>query len=241
METTTTFDLNQAIQRWLDNFAQSPTLQRENLDELEAHLRDSITTLQSRGLSAEEAFFIAARRLGQPAEIAQEFGAVNPGLVWRTRAFWMLAGMLFWILSMDAVRIVKAGAAYAGSWFTQNGLVLGWLGGAVHTLVFVGIIMTFWQLANGCLPGATKVEQQLHRRPVRWFGGFIICLLLLKLLSVFIFALTYKRLEPPVLGQRFLIESGFSTVIALFQTAGIIGGIVWLRREKSGSPIIRTQ
>src|SRR5262245_55051661 len=65
METTTSFNLNHAIQRWRENLCQSPAFCSENLDELEVHLRDSVMCLQSRGLSEDEAFLVAVRRLGQ--------------------------------------------------------------------------------------------------------------------------------------------------------------------------------
>lgn len=53
-------------------FANSLASGSENLNELESHLRDSIATLQTRGLSAEEGFLIATRRLGQGQEIIEK-------------------------------------------------------------------------------------------------------------------------------------------------------------------------
>ena len=47
MENQTAFDLNQAIQRWRENLANSPAFRSENLNELESHLRDSISTLET--------------------------------------------------------------------------------------------------------------------------------------------------------------------------------------------------
>src|ERR1051325_853206 len=70
MEATTPFDLNQAIQRWRENLGQSPAFRRENLFELESHLRDSVATLQRQGLSDEEALMVATKRLGSAAELA---------------------------------------------------------------------------------------------------------------------------------------------------------------------------
>ncbi|HXT11196.1 MAG TPA: permease prefix domain 1-containing protein [Candidatus Angelobacter sp.] len=72
MADQTAFDLNRAIQTWRDNLANSPAFRRENLNELESHLRDSIAALQTRGLSAEEGFLIATRRLGQGREIIEK-------------------------------------------------------------------------------------------------------------------------------------------------------------------------
>jgi hypothetical protein len=96
MDTQSSFDLNQAIQTWRENLANSPAFHRENLNELESHLRDSVATWQTRGLSAEEAFLIATRRIGQNHQLASEFGKLNRGTVWLERALWMLIGLTVW-------------------------------------------------------------------------------------------------------------------------------------------------
>ena len=77
METTTPFELNRAIQQWHENLAQSPAFRRENLDEPEAHLHDAIPELQKCGLSIEEAFIVAARRIGTNHSLAPEYAKVN--------------------------------------------------------------------------------------------------------------------------------------------------------------------
>jgi hypothetical protein len=96
METTTPFDLNRAIQQWRENLAQSPAIRAENLDELETHLRDSVSTLQARDLSVDEAFLIAAKRVGSGAVLGKEFGKVNAVNVWVERCLWALVAMQIW-------------------------------------------------------------------------------------------------------------------------------------------------
>ena len=94
MESAAPFDLNEAIRQWRTNWVEVSTLRREDLDELESHLRDSALNLQAAGLSPEKAFVIAAQRLGQRPELEREFGKMNPQRVWLGRAVWMLAGFL---------------------------------------------------------------------------------------------------------------------------------------------------
>jgi hypothetical protein len=77
METTTSFDLNIALQHWLERLGQSPQVKAENLKELESHVRDSVVQLQSKGLSSEESFFVATHRAGSPTKLESEFGKVN--------------------------------------------------------------------------------------------------------------------------------------------------------------------
>ena len=97
METTTTpFDLSLAIQEWRDGLAQSPAIQTENRNELEAHLRDSVACLQAGGLSAEEAFLIATKRIGTTTKLGAEFRKVNAFSAWLDRVFWGVVFMQLW-------------------------------------------------------------------------------------------------------------------------------------------------
>jgi len=108
------FDLNHAIQNWRESLAQSPALRAENLNELESHLRDSIATLQVRGLSTEEAFMVAAKRIGESEGLEREFRKVNKASAWLDRLLWMLIGIQVWGLTSGLIdSIARNGFAYA--------------------------------------------------------------------------------------------------------------------------------
>jgi len=77
METTSQFDLNASLSFWLERLAQSPHFRCENVSEMESHVRDSVAKLQSQGLSEEESFLIAIRRVGSAANLEPEFAKVN--------------------------------------------------------------------------------------------------------------------------------------------------------------------
>src|SRR5881628_473912 len=96
MENATQFDLNEAVLRWRNGLESSPAFRPENLDELEAHLRDSAVALQSGELTPAEAFLIATRRLGGRAELEREFGKANVRDLWLDRCLWMILGLLLW-------------------------------------------------------------------------------------------------------------------------------------------------
>jgi len=98
METTTSFNLNRAIQQWRENLAQSPAICSENLDELETHLRDSVAILQTRNLSDEESFLVATKRVGSGVTLGREFGKVNAVNIWVERCLWALIVMQIWTL-----------------------------------------------------------------------------------------------------------------------------------------------
>jgi len=83
MATPIQFDLNLAFQNWRENLQQSPHLRAENLDELESHLRDSVKVLQTKGLTADEAFMIGIRRVGTADALEDQFAAENGARGWR--------------------------------------------------------------------------------------------------------------------------------------------------------------
>jgi hypothetical protein len=89
MENQTRFDLNAAVENWRSELTAQPPLTSENRRELETHLRDALTELKARGLSDEESFWLARRRVGQPQKLAEEFAKADPTKVWRERVFWM--------------------------------------------------------------------------------------------------------------------------------------------------------
>ncbi|MGA2853564.1 MAG: permease prefix domain 1-containing protein [Verrucomicrobiota bacterium] len=90
MENQTRFDLNAAIESWRRELAAQPNLASDDRRELETHLRDAITGFQQRGLSDEESFWLARRRVGQPTQLGEEFVKADPTKIWRERAFWMV-------------------------------------------------------------------------------------------------------------------------------------------------------
>lgn len=90
MATQTRFDLNAAIENWRNELAAQLELSADDLRELEKHLADSMADLQQRGLSHEESFWLARRRMGQPQQLAEEFVKAEPGKIWRDRLFWIL-------------------------------------------------------------------------------------------------------------------------------------------------------
>lgn len=82
MGTAIKFDLNSALRSWREALSRSPHFRDENLDELESHLRDSVSLLESKGLSPDEAFLVGTRRVGSPAAIEPEFAKENGSRDW---------------------------------------------------------------------------------------------------------------------------------------------------------------
>lgn len=89
----TMFDLNDQIIKWRSSLADSQTLERSDIDELEGHLREEIEHLTALKLSQEEAFYVALHRLGDTGSLTEEFGKINGSVLWSKRLFWAGAGL----------------------------------------------------------------------------------------------------------------------------------------------------
>lgn len=73
MENQSSHNLDQAIAAWRAEIVQQPGLSAEQIRELEIHVRDSYEGLAASGLTHEERFLIATRRLGLPNALEEEF------------------------------------------------------------------------------------------------------------------------------------------------------------------------
>lgn len=77
------FDLQREISLWRRAVGSREAIGTEDAQELEDHLRDEVENLQAKGLTTEEAFLIACKRLGEARALSGEFKKVG-GLVWKT-------------------------------------------------------------------------------------------------------------------------------------------------------------
>jgi hypothetical protein len=119
VENISQFDLNASLGHWLDRLAQSPHFRNENVAEMESHVRDSMTKLQSQGLAEEESFLIAIRRVGSVGKLEPEFAKVNRSwlnlivhgfiLIFFSVVCWFVWGTLHLPQMMQGI-LAKAGA-----------------------------------------------------------------------------------------------------------------------------------
>jgi hypothetical protein len=71
------------IAQWRAYLAKAPALNGRDVDELEAHLRDQIAELDAAGLTADEAFLVAVKRLGDLDTLSREFAREHSGRLWK--------------------------------------------------------------------------------------------------------------------------------------------------------------
>ncbi len=77
----------------------SESFQTTDIEELEDHVRAKMVGLQEKGLTDEEAFWVAIHQVGDPDSLNGEYRKVNLKSIWKKRLFWLFGGyVLFTIL-----------------------------------------------------------------------------------------------------------------------------------------------
>ncbi len=104
------FNLQQAISQTISHLQELGSITISDYQELRAHLEDSTEMLISIGLSEEEAFLIAQKRLGHPQVLTEEYAKVNHSL--RTDKTWALLLAGFVTISMFIALISDIGSIF---------------------------------------------------------------------------------------------------------------------------------
>jgi len=71
------------IAEWRTYVAKAPAVNGRDIHELEAHLRDQIAELDAAGLTADEAFLVAVKRMGDLDTLSREFAREHSGRLWK--------------------------------------------------------------------------------------------------------------------------------------------------------------
>ena len=71
------------IAEWRAYVANAPAVNGNDVDELEDHLRHQIAELSAAGLTADEAFLVAVKRMGELNAVSREFAREHSGRLWK--------------------------------------------------------------------------------------------------------------------------------------------------------------
>jgi hypothetical protein len=75
--------LEAQIGRWRGYVQRHRVISPDDVDELEAHLREQVADLEQAGLSGDEAFLVAVKRLGRLDEVSREFAREHSERLWK--------------------------------------------------------------------------------------------------------------------------------------------------------------
>ncbi len=143
------FDVEKQIEQWRAGLAGSELLDDSTVNELESHLREEMEHLKTSGLSDEEGFLVARRRLGDTTTLEDEFAKVNPHRHFANRLSWMAIGVLGYFLILHLSLWATNAAAAIGYMFGLRNPYLAVLACAMQVAAFAAIgALAWWRLAS---------------------------------------------------------------------------------------------
>jgi hypothetical protein len=126
--------LEARIAEWRAYVGGAPGVNGRDVDELEDHLRDQIAELGAAGLTADEGFLIAVKRLGDVDGLSREFAREHSGRLWkqllvggddepaRTSAGWVetLAFAVAAAVTVQVARLAAGAPDEEPTWLVRN-------------------------------------------------------------------------------------------------------------------------
>jgi hypothetical protein len=122
------------IAEWRAYVAKAPGVNGRDVDELDVHLRDQIAELSAAGLTADEAFLVAVKRMGDLDSLSREFAREHSGRLWkqlvlsneddpaRPSSGWLEA-LAFALAAAVAIQVARLAAHFPdeeGEWLLLN-------------------------------------------------------------------------------------------------------------------------
>jgi len=125
--------LEAQIAEWRAYVANAPAVNGHDVDELEDHLRNQITDLTAAGLTPDEGFLIAVKRVGDLDTLSREFAREHSGRLWkqllraddepaRSASGWVEA-FGFAAAAAVAIQVARLAAGFPDdepTWFARN-------------------------------------------------------------------------------------------------------------------------
>jgi hypothetical protein len=161
-------NVDKQIEQWRNGLAESELLRGSDVGELESHLRDEMGHLKTSGLSAEEAFLVARRRLGDTAALAEEFAKVSPHRHLTNRLSWMATGVLAYLFLSKLSECVTYASTQIGYAVGLRHAYLALLACAAQVLAFAGIGVLMWR----CIIPDSPSQATTRRAPI-WVGAVL--------------------------------------------------------------------
>ena len=186
------------IAEWRAYVATAPGVNGHDVDELEDHLRHQIADLKAAGLTADEAFLVAVKRMGDLDSLSREFAREHSGRLWkqlilrdddepaRTSSGWFET-LVFAVAAAVVVQVARLAAHFPEeepTWLARNSslFVLPFLAGYfarrrqldTRRWVLTAAPFVLAALVVNLYPyradSATEVLVALHLPVVLWFA-----------------------------------------------------------------------
>ena len=217
METPPQFDLSKAIEGWREKLASSPAIDSEGADELEQHLRESVTALKGKGLAAHEAFWVARSRLGTHDALDLEYGKIHPEQVWTGRVLWMVVG---WFAVSLGSSLLSGLATFTTLGMFKLGIPLTFLGPAslvLHIATVVAWFLLLWRSGSSRDGRVWWTARWLRARPLSAGATAL----------VFTVLSSAGSMSAQVLASKIMPMETYSSLMWWRFPAGIVAVLLW--------------
>jgi hypothetical protein len=186
------------IAEWRAYVANAPGVNGHDVDELEDHLRHQIAELTAAGLTADEGFLVAVKRMGELDALSREFAREHSGRLWKQLVLrgddeparpWSgwFETLVFAVAAAVVIQVARLAAQFPDeepSWLLRNSslLVLPFLAGYfarrrqldTRRWVLAGAPFVLAALVVNLYPyradAATEVLVALHLPVLLWFA-----------------------------------------------------------------------
>jgi hypothetical protein len=178
---TSNFQLQSAIDGFIERLNSKGGFTSEDLNELKAHLADSVSELRLKGFSPEESFLVASCRIGNENELSTEYQKVNGTINVRPQLFFLITGMLLFFLlfqiwglfrSLSQFIALSIDSNYEGSFFISLFFSFLLIGG-------------YFLILNSAKPIAS-MEKKFFRKQDNFSVIYVAGALLLTLLIIYL-------------------------------------------------------
>jgi hypothetical protein len=121
--------LETQIAQWRLAMIRNRAVEEPDVDELEGHLRDQVADLEAAGLTADEAFLVGVKRLGQVNLITAEFARVHGDRLWKQlvlpaepdgRRRPLLSMLVFAAIAAVAIQVARLASGGEAAWFYRD-------------------------------------------------------------------------------------------------------------------------
>jgi len=137
-------DVEQRIANWRTDLTESQALSPSDMDEMENHLREEVTNLQTTGLSPTEAFLVAQYRLGETDALAIEFRKINTEWNSLKRLTWMALGAFIYLVSSYVVAGIWHVGIAAATHYRATGVTMLALSIITKIILIAAALGLFW-------------------------------------------------------------------------------------------------
>ncbi|NQV34478.1 MAG: hypothetical protein HQ515_17420 [Phycisphaeraceae bacterium] len=220
------FNVDAHIQQWRRELSNAEVCHFSDLEELEIHMRDEIGNLSDKGLSSEEAFIIASRRLGDRTNLTREFAKVNTHALFLKRLLWLCIGVLATMLiprvSATFTNAVAFGALQFG--MTQSGLYI--LIPSLQTItLMLGILTMLYFIKRYSGQSASPTWRSPFKNKASFFVMLVLADIVILLAPSLLTVVTARLFTPQNFGQIAMAKmyvNAFSPIIISLLLIGLI-------------------